>query len=417
LELDLLPELPERLPPLLEAPGELAIRAARCFDMPRFFSPSYCFSFFTLGRLFGIGSLLSVVRYPPRVEGKQPDRGTPMELPLRNRDLAELLARVAGREEGHRGRALRRAARAALTWPEEAADVAADGRSLTELRAVGPWVARGIHDWLEQPPEMADPPPLRAGFLTVAEARHVLADHVDWEPQLQADLQMHTTWSDGRATLEEMAEAAAARGYRYVAVTDHSKGLPIARGMDEPTLLRQGGAIARFNAEGGIRLLRALEMNLSPEGDGDMDPGVLKGLDLVLGAFHSRLREKVDQTERYLAAVRNPNVHVLAHPRGRRFGARRGLEADWPRVFTAAVEAETALEIDCHPDRQDLEVELVRLAVEAGAWISIGTDAHSPPELGSIELGLAAAILGGVPRKRILNYLPAEQVVAWATGR
>ena len=336
---------------------------------------------------------------------------------LRNGDLAELLARAAGREEGHRGRALRRAARSAMTWPEEAAALAEEGRSLTELRAVGPWVARMINGWLEEPPEMPEPPAVRSGFLTVAEARRVVADHPDWRPRLRADLQMHTTWSDGRATLEEMAHAAVEQGHAYVAVTDHSKGLPIAHGMDEPTLLRQGEAIARYNSQGGIRLLRALEMNLSPEGEGDMDPEVLAGLDLVLGAFHSRLREDVDQTERYLAAVRNPTVNVLAHPRGRRFGARRGLDTDWPRVFAAAAEAGTALEVDCFPDRQDLQVELVRLAVEAGARISIGTDAHNPYELGFIELGLAAAILGGVPRGLILNFHRAEDVVAWARGR
>jgi putative hydrolase len=333
-----------------------------------------------------------------------------MAAPLSNRHLAELLARAAEKEEDHRRRVLRRASRAALTWPQEAAAAG----SLTDLRGVGPWIARIVDGWLEEPPEVPDPPAVRQGFMTLAEARHLLAGHPDWRPRLRGDLQMHTTWSDGRASLEEMAEAAAGHGHRYVAVTDHSKGLPIARGMDEAKLLRQGEAIAAHNADGGIRLLRALEMNLSPEGEGDMDPGVLGGLDLVLGAFHSKLRETADQTERYLAAVRNPTVTVLAHPRGRRFGARRGLDADWTRVFAAAAEAGTAVEIDCFPDRQDLPVDLLPAAVEAGAWFSIGTDAHNPHELAFIEVGLASAIAGGVPRERILNFLPAEEVVAWA---
>lgn len=338
-----------------------------------------------------------------------------MAIPLRNGDLAELLARAAEREVEHRRRVLRRAARAAMTWPEEATAIVLDGRSLTELRGVGPWIAKTIGAWLEDPPEVPEPPAVRSGFRTLAEARETLASHPEWRARLQGDLQMHTTWSDGKAPLEEMAEAAAGRGRRYVAVTDHSKGLPIARGMDEPTLLRQIEAIDAYNAaEPPIRLLRALEMNVSPEGEGDMDPEVLGRLDLVLGAFHSKLRETVDQTERYLAAVRNPQVDVLAHPRGRRFGARRGLDADWPRVFAAAAEAGTALEVDCFPDRQDLQVELLPLAVEAGAWISIGTDAHRPSELDSIEFGLAATLSAGVPPERILSFLPADDVVAWA---
>jgi histidinol phosphatase-like PHP family hydrolase len=338
--------------------------------------------------------------------------------PLRNRDLAELLARAAELEQEHRRRVLRRASRAALTWPLEAATLPEEGRSLTELRGVGPWIARMIDTWLESPPEVPEPPAVRSNFLTLAEARQVLTDNPDWRPSLQGDLQMHTTWSDGKASLEEMAEAAATHGHRFVAVTDHSKGLPIANGMPEEKLLHQGDAINTYNEDGApIRLLRSLEMNLSPEGEGDMDPAVLQQLDLVLGAFHSQLRTTSDQTERYLAAVRNPTIHVLAHPRGRRFGARGGLRADWPRVFAAAAEVELALEIDCHPDRQDLEVDLLRLAAEAGVWISIGTDAHYPHELAFIEFGIAAAVLGGIPRERILNFLDVDGLLAWARAR
>jgi putative hydrolase len=341
-----------------------------------------------------------------------------VDLPLGNRDLAELLAVAAEAERDHRQRVLRRASRAALTWPAEAASLVLAGRSLTELRGVGPWIAQTIHGWLDQPPEVPEPPPVRANFLTLADARTILASHPERRASLQGDLQMHTTWSDGKAPLEEMAAAAAALGHRYVGVTDHSKGLPIARGMDEPKLLRQGEAIASYNgAAPPIRLLRSLEMNLSPEGHGDMDPDVLGRLDLVLGAFHSKLRETADQTERYLSALRNPTVHVLAHPRGRRFGSRLGLRADWTRVFAAAAEAGVAVEIDCHPDRQDLEVGLVAMAAEAGAWISIGSDAHYPFELDFIEFGVAAAVLGGAPPERILNCLPPAEVVAWAARR
>jgi histidinol phosphatase-like PHP family hydrolase len=335
-----------------------------------------------------------------------------------NGGLAELLARAAEDEEGHRARALRRASRAALQWPEEASAAAARG-ALTELRAIGPWVSRIIEGWLEEPPPAPEPPESRRGFITRTEARRLVADHPEWGEAFASDLQMHTTWSDGAAPLEDMADRAAADGRGCAAVTDHSQGLPIARGMDEATLLRQGVAIDDLNrrriAEGqGPTLLRSIEMNLSPEGDGDMDAGVLAGLDLVLGAFHSRLRVTDGQTDRYLAAVRNPSVHVLAHPRGRRWNTRPGLHADWPRVFAAAAEAGTAVEIDAYPDRQDLEVSVLEIARDSGVWVSIGTDAHHPDELANLEFGVAAAIAAGFPRERILNALPPEDIRAWA---
>jgi histidinol phosphatase-like PHP family hydrolase len=341
-------------------------------------------------------------------------------LTISNGQLSELLARAADDEEApHRQRALRKAARAALQWPEEAASLAAEGRSLTELPAVGPWVERTLMDWFEDPPDDVDPPPLRRGFLTLAEVRAALAEHPEYRDGVRGDLQMHTTYSDGRAPLRVMAESAAAYGYEFVGVTDHSKGLPIANGMDEARLAEEIADIDTANGEMAarverLRLLRSLEMNLSPEGEGDMEPEALEALDLVLGAFHSKLRATEDQTERYLAAVRNPHVNVLAHPRCRMWNRRLGLQADWPRVFEAATEAGTALEIDAHLSRQDLNVELLELAREAGCWISIGTDAHHPDELRFMEYGLAAAALAGIPLDRILNFLSREELLEWA---
>lgn len=348
------------------------------------------------------------------MQGIDPQRG---DVPLSNADLAELLARAASREEGHRSRALRRAGRVALQWPEEAAHVVSSGRSLTELRALGKWTAHIIHGWLDDPPELPDRPEYRSGFMTMAEANRILADQPQWRKELRGDLQMHTTWSDGHESVRDMAAHAEAQGHQYAAVTDHSKGLPIANGMDEATLLRQGVEIDAANEElassgSGFRLIRSIEMNVSVKGEGDMDPDVLRGLDLVLGAFHSQLRVADDQTERYLAAVRNPTLHVLAHPRGRRWNSRQGLYADWPRVFEAAAEAGTALEIDAYPDRQDLQVELLEVARDVpDLWISIGTDAHYPDELGFIGMGLAAAIRARFPRERVLNFLPRADLV------
>jgi hypothetical protein len=160
-------------------------------------------------------------------------------------------------------------------------------------------------------------------------------------------------------------------------------------------------------------VLRSIEMDLPPEGVEDMDPSALAPLDLVMGAFHSKLRLKDDQTERYLAALRNPHITTLAYPRGRMFNRREGLHAVWPRVFEEAAAQGKALEIDANPNRQDLDADLLQLAVEAGCRISMGTDAHSVFELRFIEFGLALAIRGGVPRERILNYQRLENVLRW----
>ena len=342
-------------------------------------------------------------------------------MPFTNAELAEMLARASQQEErSHRARALRRASRAALYWREEAFELVEAGRPLAELRSVGPWLAEVLLGWLtgEDPREPPDPPPLRKGFLTLAEARAILATQ-SYGREIRADLQMHSTYSDGKDTLREMVDAAAGRGYEFVAITDHSKGLKIARGMDEQTLAGQGREIERLNEElrasgAEIHVLRSIEMNLSPEGEGDMDEAALAGLDLVLGAFHSMLRLREDQTERYLAAVRNPDVHVLAHPRGRRYDSRLGLHADWRRVFEEAALEDKAMEIDAYPDRQDLEIELLELARESGVLISIGTDAHSVEELRSMEFGLAAAARAGIPQERILNFMPVGELLAWA---
>lgn len=338
---------------------------------------------------------------------------------LTNSQVAELLARAAEGAEGHWGRALRKASRAALGWPEEIAALVAGGRRLTELARVGPRVERLLLEWLEQPPEVPDPPPARAGFLTFAEARALLSQHPEWERGLRGDLQMHTTYSDGSASIEEMGRAAFALGYEYVAVTDHSKSLKIAGGMGEDELTRQGDEITRLNqqlAKDGRRMLRSIEMNLFPDGGGDMDAQALAPLDLVLGSFHSQLRRKEDQTHRYLAALRHPGVHVLGHPRGRIYNFRPGLRADWPRVFAEAARLGKAVEIDCYPDRQDLDVNLLGHVSDAGTWVSIGTDSHHPGELLFMPLGLAAALEAGLPRERILNFLPAEALLEWARG-
>ena len=296
-------------------------------------------------------------------------------------------------------------------WPEEAAAIQQAGRSLTELRAIGPFTASFMSRWLKDRPDVPAPPPLRDGFITYAYAREVIAAHPEWSGAAKADHQMHTDETDGSSTIDEMAEAARILGRERIAITDHSKTLRITNGMDEARLAAQGERIAAVNDRGMVpRVLRSIEMDLTQEGAGDMDPAALSRLDLVLGAFHSKLRLRDDQTERYFRALANPDIQVLAHPRGRVYNFRAGLVCDWERVARRAIETGTALEVDAYPDRQDLDVERLRTVAAEGAWISIGTDAHTPGELVFLEVGIAAAILAGVRRERVLNLLDNEEL-------
>ena len=145
-----------------------------------------------------------------------------------------------------------------------------------------------------------------------------------------------------------------------------------------------------------------------------MDENALDGLDLALGCFHSALRRKEDQTERYLSALRSPSIHILGHPRGRIYNFRLGLSADWARVFALAAELDKAVEIDCYPDRQDLSIDLLAIARKEGCRISMGTDSHGPSQLEFMDLGVAAAIRARLDPNKILNYMPTDQLLEWA---
>ena len=341
---------------------------------------------------------------------------------LTNDDLAELLRGAAREETDHRRRALERASRASRFWPEEAGDLAGSGRPLTELRAVGPWVAARIEAWLEDPPA-TEPDETRRGFLTYADVRRALDADPAWEATPCADLQMHTTWSDGSLPLEDMVVATRSLGRTFVAVTDHSQALTIANGMTPAELAEQARVIDALNRgleeEGdAFRVLRSMEVDLFPDGTLDMDDDSLGSLDLVLGAFHSELRSKGDQTERYLAALNQPRLHVLAHPKARMYGRRVGLVADWRRVFAEAARLGKALELDATVWRQDLNIELATLAREEGVeWFTIGSDAHAARELELLPFGMAIAALAGIPRERVLNYHPLDFVRRWVRER
>lgn len=328
-----------------------------------------------------------------------------------NRVIAEiLLAASDSAETDQRRRALRRAGRAALMWPVEAHDLQLRGEPLTSLSKVGPWVAAQM---LAHAGDPVETPPVREGFLSWAEAA-ALAQRFDGA--VRGDLQAHTLWSDGHSTTDEMLAAGAARGYEYLLITDHSQGLEIAHGLTPERFTDQWRELARLDGRYPLRVLRGIEMNIDEEGAGDMPEQTLEELDVILGAFHSALRRKEDKTDRYLAALRNPWVDVLAHPRCRMYGARVGLHADWPRVFAEAARLDKAIEVDGYPARQDVDVELLRCAVESGCRISFGSDAHHVVDLPYMTFSIGTAAAARVPAERVINCMPADDLRAWAAA-
>ena len=340
---------------------------------------------------------------------------------LTNFHIAELLALEAETSKQPLQRALKRASRSAFLWHEEVSALLHQDRSLTELAGVGPYISKLIQRWLDHPPAVPDPPEIRRQFLTWTDCVQIVTAVANWTEQLKGDLQMHTEWSDGGDSVEAMASQALILGYEFIGITDHSKGLKIAGGIDEHQLSLQGQEIRRINAgfaQTGekLRLLRSIEVNLSPNGDVDIEAKSLDDLDIVVGCFHSALRRKEDQTDRYLAALKNPRLQILGHPRGRIYNFRQGLQADWEKVFGLAAELDKAVEIDAYPDRQDLNVDLLKIAKKAGCRISFGTDAHGSSQMRFIKFALAASALAGIEPDRILNFMTREQLLAWVAS-
>jgi histidinol phosphatase-like PHP family hydrolase len=260
---------------------------------------------------------------------------------------------------------------------------------------------------------------LRGGFLSRAQVQAALKNARLTGPSLadyRGDLQMHSTYSDGRQTLEGIVEGCLARGYEYAAVTDHSYGLPIAGGVSMARLALQHAEIDRLNQRYArrFRLIKGIEANIRADGTVDMEPDELRQLEIVVAAPHSALRSSDPQTARMLTAVRTRGVHILGHPRGRKYGVRPGVTADWDVIFKAAARANVAVEIDGDPSRQDIDHTLAPRAVDAGCLLALDSDAHSNRELAYVETAIAHARLAGVPRDRIINCWPVDRLLKWA---
>ncbi|HYV98400.1 MAG TPA: hypothetical protein VE967_13145 [Gemmatimonadaceae bacterium] len=262
---------------------------------------------------------------------------------------------------------------------------------------------------------------LRVNFLSRAQVVAALHDETLAGPapvSYRGDLQMHSVWSDGSQTLEEIVEAGLARGYTFSAVTDHSYGLRIARGVSMDDIAKQHAEIDVVNHRyaGRFRLIKGVEANIRADGTVDLAPDELRQFELVVAAPHSVLRSEADQTLRMITAVATRGVHILGHPRGRMYGSRPGVTADWDAVFAAAAHAEVAVEIDGDPSRQDVDYALARRAAAAGCLFALDSDAHATDELGNAETAIAHARLAGIDPSRILNCWTAKKLIAWLAG-
>ncbi|HEX2855375.1 MAG TPA: PHP domain-containing protein [Opitutaceae bacterium] len=252
------------------------------------------------------------------------------------------------------------------------------------------------------------PPELREGRNEVTLARRDELPELVAATDIRGDLHAHTTASDGSHTIEQMAAAAAAKGYEYLGITDHSQSLKIARGVSVPDLRRQIKRIDALNAKGlGIRLLKSAEVDILADGSLDYPDELLAELDYTVCSIHSRFRlGRTEQTERLLRAMDHPAFTMLGHATGRLLLRRPGYDLDFERVIAHAKAAGCFFEINATPDRLDLSAENVRLATAAGVKVAICTDAHHVRELDNLSYGIDVARRGGVEKAMVLNAMP-----------
>ncbi|MFC1576667.1 DNA polymerase/3'-5' exonuclease PolX [Candidatus Omnitrophota bacterium] len=222
---------------------------------------------------------------------------------------------------------------------------------------------------------------------------------------IRGDLHVHSLFSDGELTFEEIAAAGEKMGYEYIAITDHSKTLAIAGGLPEKTLLQNVEKVRKLNKKlGNIRLLMGTEVDILGDGRLDYNDSVLKELDFVVAAIHSGFKQPRETlTNRLVKAMENRYVNMIAHPTGRLMGAREPYEIDLEKVLKVAKETNTALEINSYPERLDLDDNRTRRARELGVVIAIGTDAHAEEQFSNMCFGVSVARRAGLEKKNVLN--------------
>lgn len=315
-------------------------------------------------------------------------------------------------DTGFRAKAFVRALDVVRGLPEaEVAERAAAG-TLTDLDGIGATTATVIEQALGGG---------EVAYLTDLEARTqvpVTPEGARFRAALKGDLHLHSRWSDGGATVESMARTAIDLGHEYLVLTDHSPRLTVAHGLSPERLARQVDEVRDLNERlAPFRILTGIEVDILEDGTLDHADEVLAGLDLVVASVHSKLRMPGPQmTERMLRAVVSPHVDVLGHCTGRLIDRRPPSEFDADAVFAACAAHRTAVEVNCRPERLDPPRPLLRRAVALGCWFTIDSDAHSTGQLEWQPLGCDRAAEAGVPLDRVLNTLPAEELLRWVAG-
>ena len=261
----------------------------------------------------------------------------------------------------------------------------------------------------------------REGYLCRAEVPEILRfGPAELHPdRMRGAAHWHTTDSDGKTAIETLARRCLKRGYAWSMVTDHSRGLEVASGLDAEGLRLQRKRIRRWNGRAGEdhRIFQGLEVEVLEDGALDVPRGERLEVECIVAAVHRLFDPDRDQTERLLRAVATPGVHVLAHPRARHFHNRPGLRARWEVVFASCAELGVAVEINGFPRRQDLDWDLSRLAVDAGCEFLLASDAHAPGHLEFDAYAAAIAMKAEVPRESILNVRHADELEAWLAER
>jgi DNA polymerase (family X) len=259
------------------------------------------------------------------------------------------------------------------------------------------------------------PPELREDRGEIEAAAAGKLPHLVTLSDLRGDLHVHSRWSDGAHQLPELAAAARARGLCYLALTDHSQGLGIARGLSAERLMEQGEEIAAFNrGQKGFQVLRGTEMDIGLDGSLDFPDAILKKLDIVVAAIHSGFNQtKAQLTARIVAAMRSPWVSVIAHPTGRLIGEREAYDVDMETLLRVAGETGTALEINSYPLRLDLNDVQVRRAKELGVMLVINSDLHVINQFDTLQYGISVAQRGWLEKGDVLNTLELPELLKW----
>jgi putative hydrolase len=312
-------------------------------------------------------------------------------------------------DTGFRTKAFVRALDVVRATPQsELAERAAAG-TLTDLEGIGDSTAKLITEALagEVP-----------AYLTKleAETQITMSDGAQaYRAALKGDCHLHSTWSDGGAPIEAMVQTAIALGHEYIVLTDHSARLTVAHGLDEERLARQLDELDELRERvAPFRILSGMEVDILEDGSLDLADHMLARLDVVVASVHSKLRmERQAMTERMVMAVASPHVDILGHCTGRMIGKRPPSTFDADYVFAACKQFDTAVEINCRPERLDPPRELLDLAIDYGCWFAIDSDAHATGQLEWQPHGCERAAERSVPLERIVNTWSADDLLAW----